>query len=228
VHGEATQQVTVHVQHDTQLAGQAGWRVHVGTAEHPRWPAVGTNPARMLRRGQVELVAQLAAVESGDRLVVTGVPDLAEVDQIVQGYAEVLDDETWTWVSNNHPAAPFEVGLVAADDGSVDIRGQRIDTDHTVLAVAIDETETTIEVATDLGVLGVMPWTTDPTDWDVGTDGGGGLVIDVGGEWMRVTDITGDGSTTQQMTVIRSVNAIVKAHPAGTRVRVAHPIVVAL
>lgn len=228
VHGEATQQVTVHVQHDTQLAGQAGWRVHVGTAEHPRWPAVGTNPARMLRRGQVELVAQLAAVESGDRLVVTGVPDLAGVDQIVQGYAEALDDETWTWVSNNHPAAPFEVGVVAADDGSVDIRGQRVDTDHTVLAVAIDETETTIEVATDLGVLGVMPWTTDPTDWDVGTDGGGGLVIDVGGEWMRVTDITGDGSTTQQMTVIRSINGIVKAHPAGTRVRVAHPIVVAL
>ena len=70
--------------------------------------------------------------------------------------------------------------------------------------------DTSLSVVTTLGPR----WTTNPDDLP--------LDIDVAGERMRVTAISGTG-TTQTFTVERSVNGVVKSHPVGVPVQLADP-----
>lgn len=125
------------------------------------------------------------------------------------------------------PASPFEIGIVGANDGSTDLRGQAIDTDNSTLNASITYNATSLSVASTGGVL----WTTDADDWSTSLNGtgpyGGGLFIVVGGEVMRVTDITG-GSSPQTFTVVRSVNGVIKSHLAGAPVHVRYPVRVGL
>ena len=85
------------------------------------------------------------------------------------------------------------------------------------LAAGITSSATSLSVASTGGTL----WTTDSDDWNPALNGGG-LYIVVGGERMRVTNITG-ASSPQTFTVVRSDNAVVLAHLAGAPVQVAYP-----
>lgn len=88
----------------------------------------------------------------------------------------------------------------------------RLDTEGSSLALAVDETATELVVATDTPH---RVWiTTDGRPQDLP------LWLKMGGETVRVDDVQGEQSP-QTMTVVRSVNGIVKSHPAGTRVRLA-------
>jgi hypothetical protein len=108
--------------------------------------------------------------------------------------------------------------VVALDPLRPDLRGQAVDTDLSTLDTGIDDNDTSLSVASTGGVL----WTVDADDWDTALNGDGGLFIVIGGERMRVTNISGANSP-QTFTVARSVNGVVKAHLAGAAVHVAHP-----
>jgi hypothetical protein len=87
----------------------------------------------------------------------------------------------------------------------------KYDTAGSELDEALDTTETGVDVLTTIGPL----WTTDDdeTPFDVA----------VGGERMTVTDIGAETAGVQTFTVTRSVNGVVKAHAAGTPVRLWAP-----
>lgn len=75
---------------------------------------------------------------------------------------------------------------------------------------AVDSTSTSLSVSTTSGPV----WTTDASEMP--------FDIDVGGERMTVTAITG-ASSPQEFTVTRSVNGVVKSHPVGTAVELFAP-----
>lgn len=86
-----------------------------------------------------------------------------------------------------------------------------VDTDGSELMDPVTETDTTLSVAI-----------TDGPEWRFEAP----FQVEVGGEVMTVTGIT--GVNPQDFTVIRSVTGVVKAHPAGTPLRLATPARVAL
>lgn len=202
-------QVTVTLSTDAQLADHAGWRLHLGTVDEPRVPTLEVN----LRAPGIsdDLYDQVMALDIGDRIVLTGIPEglpRDDVSLLVQGYSESLRLTAHVVVFNLTPESPWHVGQIETDGFD------RIDTDGSTLAAAATSTATSLSVAST-GAL----WTTSSDD----------LPFDIfaGGERMTVTAISGTTSP-QTFTVTRSVNHIVKAQASGTAVRIVDPVFVAL
>lgn len=196
--------VTVNVATDGQLPDQAGWRLHLGTWDESRYPALGVK----LHKAPT-LIPAAAAMDLGDRATVADLPEWlppAPADGIVQGYTETIELLRWRIDCNATPAGPWQV---AVRDG-----GTRRDGDGSTLAAAVGAADTAWSVASP-NVL----WTTDPADFP--------FDLAVGGEVVTVTAITGTSSP-QALVVVRAVNGISKSHPAGSVVRLAAPLVRAL
>lgn len=217
--------VDVNTATDAALVGQAWWRVHRGTIEETRYPAITVD----LTSAGAVFIGQVEAVDVGDRITVTGLPtdwQQGDAELVVLGISETIGTHTRRVTFNTIPASAFEIGVVGTTDGSVDVRGARVDAFNSSLAGALNSTSGTFGVNSPTG----PGWTTDPDDWSTLKHGAGpwgaGLFIVVGGEVMRVTGITGSG--TQPFTVVRSVNGVVKSHLAGAPVHVATPITVGL
>ncbi|MBA0126277.1 hypothetical protein H0B56_12065 [Haloechinothrix sp. YIM 98757] len=168
----------VNVAGDAQLPHQAGWRLHLGTIDEPRFPTVRVdlaNPRMAARHSELQTVAE------GDRMQIINTPAwLPEpVDVIVQGLEENKGQPTHDIVVTCTPASPWTVGVLAptaVDDAEPD-EPIRADTAGSDTAADLDNTATTMLVATRDGPA----WTTDGND----------LPVDVrigGGEDVRVTD----------------------------------------
>jgi hypothetical protein len=216
--------VEVNAAFAASMLDQASWHLAKGTVDEPRYPSLTVDldaaPA---------LAAALDAVGIGDRIEVENLPadwQAGNASLLVLGdrdaYPPGAGDFRRLVTLNTAPASVYEIGVVGANDGSTDLRGQAVDTDLSTLASGITSTGTTLSVASTGGVL----WTTDADDWNPALNGGG-LYLLVGGEQIRVTNITG-ASSPQTFTVVRSTNGVVKTHAAGTQVHVAYPIRVGL
>jgi len=152
------------------------------------------------------------ATDVRSRIRVTDLPSWlppGPVDLYVDGYRETLEPHRWVVEYNCVPGSPWLVGEVGDDELG------RADTTGAELAAPVGAADTTISVATTAGPL----WTTDPA--------GTPFDIQVGGEVMRVTAVTG-ASSPQTFTVTRSVNGITKQHTSGAEVRLAQPAITAL
>lgn len=209
--------VTVNVGGDRQLPDQAGWRVHLGTWDEPRWPHIATNMARLLATGREALAADVAALESGDRLTVDNLPDHLPpglVDQLAQGYQETLDSYEWLWRANTTPAGPYVVGVYSDDEEEPDpAEPQRYDTAGCETTAAFEAgTDTTLNVETTDG----PEWTTDADDLP--------FDIQASGVRLRVTAVAAGASDTQDLTVDQApANGVSKTIPAGTDVSLWQP-----
>lgn len=195
-------QVTLNVETDDQLPSQANWRVHLGTVDEDRWPALDLNFAR-----SPELIDVWTSLPYGPRINALHPPDKVApdaIDAFAEGHVERWDDRTWRASLNTAPATPFLVHVVGSTDGNLG----RVDMANSTLAADATSGATTISVASP-GAL----WRTGSVNFD----------IDVAGERMTVTNISG-GSSPQIFTVVRSMNGVVKAQLATvggitTRVR---------
>lgn len=200
--------VTVNVADDGQLPSQASWRAHLGTWDEARYPLVRVNLAALGDAGKTALMADVVALDCGDRLTIADTPPWlppGPVDQHVEGYAETLAQFVWDMRLVCSPAGPWQVFVVE------DPVFGRLDTGGSELALAVNDADTELLVATDAGS---QPWITTarPADFP--------FTLNLGGEVVEVSAISGDHSP-QTFTVERSVNGIVKGHPAGTRLRIA-------
>lgn len=206
--GRRKDSVTLNVEHDGQVADQAGWRLHLGT-----WAGMRVGQLPFDFAVAEDLIDGYLGVIEGDRVVVTNPPDeyptSSTIDFIVEGADDTIDTENWNPQLNCSPAGPWEVG-VRGDDA----KGKR-DTAGSELASGVNSSATSLSVATTLGPV----WSADDAD--------DGFDIDIGGERMTVTDISGAASP-QTFTVTRSVNGIVKSHSAGAAVRLWRPTIRAL
>jgi hypothetical protein len=163
--------VTLSLADDSLLDQIAGWRLHLGTVDEPRFPAISVYLQR-----RPALIDMVAALDVGDRWQVTGVPldrlPPGGIDQLIEGYTEVLAQYRWELTFQCGPASPWSVGVL--DDP---VYG-RVDTDGSSLAAAAGETDTTLSVASS-----GTTWTVDhsQTPWDVTVSGEQVTVAAVGG-----------------------------------------------
>ncbi|MFK0140723.1 hypothetical protein [Streptomyces murinus] len=198
---------TLNLLDDTQPINHAGWLLHVGSWDETRYPVITVNLATAPAS-----IESAAAVDTGSRVQITNPPGWLPpdtIDLLVQGYAETLDQFTWTLAYNCTPYGPFRVAYES--DGRVDTAGSQ-------LAVAMTSTATTASVSTTSGARWVDS-AAYPAEFP--------FDITVGGERMRVTAITGTTSP-QTFTVTRSTNGVVKAQAANADVRLADPAIIAL
>lgn len=205
--GTYPESIPLNLADDAQVAGAAGWRLHLRTWEGARYPAVRVDLAR-----SPHLIDAALAVGVGDRITITHPPRYGAadtIDLIVQGYVETIAPFQWDIVYTCTPAGPWTVGVF--DDpvlGRLDTAGSRLDVDATAA-------RTSLTVYTTTGPL----WTTAPAEFP--------FDVMVGGERMTVTAISGT-TASQIFTVTRSVNGVVKPQAAGTDVRLAQPLILAL
>lgn len=207
--------VTVSLSSDAATADQAGWRLHLGTVNEPRYPQVSLNLRHPTFTGNINLLNAALTLDIGDRIVINNPPPELPPDPIsliVQGYTEVLGIYEHDIVLTCSPESPYAVGVL--DDAVLG----RPDTDGSTLAGTYPlGTEAAIQVATTNPALPL--WTTSAGDFP--------FDIAVAGERMTVTNITG-ASSPQTFTVTRSVNSVVKPQTSGTDVRLWQPMILSL
>jgi hypothetical protein len=200
---------------DSLVADAAGWRLHLGTVDEPRYPQISINLRHSTFTGNLDLMNAALTIDIGDRLVVNNPPAWLPPDpisQIVQGYSETIGRFEHDITFNCSPESPYRVAVLG------DTLLSQVDTDGSTLSQTYPlGTETTIKVATTTSTSPL--WTTAAGDFP--------FDINVGGERMTVTNITG-GSSPQTFTVTRSVNGVVKAQTSGTDVRLFQPAILSL
>lgn len=132
------------------------------------------------------------------RFLITNTPkEMGSIpaDQIMTGYSEVIDQLEWTAVPSSIPASTEKLGVL-------DFYGWT-DCGASYLAEDLDATETDV----DLQINDICFWYHDEGNYNVM----------IRGEEVTVTAVSvpvGSGSSwTQTLTVIRSVNGVVLAHP---------------
>lgn len=210
--GRFDESVAFNLEADQHLGRHAGWRLALGTWPEMRYPTLTVDLSLA-----PEMVPAWLAVDLGSRVVIANLPaehPPGPVDQLVDGYTETIAPERWQAEINGSPAGPWLPG--ALDDGAApDPTARRLDTDGSELAAGIGVDDTSLSVTVTSGPL----WTTDAAH--VPFD------VTIGGERMTVTAIAGTGSP-QAFTVARSVNGVVKTHPAGVAVQVFDPLRLAL
>jgi hypothetical protein len=202
--GRYDESVSLSLAADSQLPSQAGWRRHTGTWDDARFSAISVSPAL-----NTDLTMAIADVDCGDRITAGNPPAPLppdEIDAIAQGYEETTDGVEWDITLNATPGGPWWV-FVLEDP----VHG-RLDTSGSYLAQPVTSSTTTFLVATDSGKQLWITSTERPQNFP--------FAATMGGEVVKVNSITGDTSP-QLWTVDRSLNGVAKAHPAGTRVRLA-------
>lgn len=212
--GRYEHDVTLALNTDDQAQQHASWRVHLGTWDEARFPVVNMDLTSLADSADPDLAEEAASLDVGDRFHVINPPAWLppeDIEQLAQGFTEVLASHQHTIAANATPARPYDVGVVETTGFN------RLGTADTELNEALDTTETGVDI-----IAGAVRWIdkiTYPSMFP--------FDVLIGGERMTVTDLTGTGLT-QTMTVTRSVNGVVKSHAIGTAVQVIRPIVVAL
>jgi hypothetical protein len=189
---------TVNIDFDSGLADQAGWRLHLGTVDEPRYPQITVNLARVPFVSNPALRQQALAVRMGDRITVSGTPTWLPPDgisQIVIGTSETIDHFQHVITYNCAPESPYRVAVTD------DYYYGRADTDGSQLAADIQAADTSVSVAT---TTSGPRWTTDlsETPFDLAVGGERMTVVAVGtvlgSNAFLLTDLTGwnsQGST---------------------------------
>lgn len=192
---------------DDQVADQATWRLHLGTAEGHR-----ISQLEIEMHFHPDLVQAVLELRNGDLVRIenppTGLPP-GPLDLIVLGASDVITEHTWTVTLNCAPGSPWTVAVVS--DGADENRAHA---DGSTVAADFDAgTDTTLLVSTP-GTFDQPLWTTNPSACP--------MEIVAAGVVLNVTAIS--GSAPQSFTVDATpVNGIVKTIPAGSDVQANHP-----
>jgi len=199
--GVYPESATINCQLDTDLRQHANWRLNQGTTEDLRYPQVVID----LTRNQ-DLIEDWCDSDIGSRVQVTNVPvELPpdDLDLIIEGYTEVIDQVSWKAAANMSPAAPWNVFTVQGGGNS-----GRVGTTSTLTA-GVNSSATSLSVTT---ATGNALWRSGAVNFDIG----------VAGERMTVTNVSGTTSP-QTFTVTRSVNGVVKAQATSATIKLWRP-----
>jgi hypothetical protein len=191
--------LTLNLHTDDLVERAAAWRMHVGTWDETRYPSLGVDLAHPYFLGNPGLVRRLLDLNIGDRLVITDPPPWLpprSVDVLIMGVQYTVTPHSFQVRWTCVPARPYRAAYWNA--------GHRWSGSGTVTSGSLSTSATSFTVTPPADVS----WTHEDGDYD----------IVIGGEVMTVTDVVG---TT--FTVTRSVNGVVKTHPAGSAVELAEP-----
>lgn len=192
--------VDVELATDDQLPQQAAWRLNRRALRVPTWSGLQLKMAAL----PASLVDAWLSADVGTRVVLDGVATAAgaaDVEGVLQGWTERLGNALPTWTAEID-LSPGEIwNLIGTWDGTA-----RYDSGSSTLTSGITSTATSVSVTTS-----------DP--FDLWRSGAVTFMINVGGEIMNVTNVSGTTSP-QTFTVSRSANGVVKSHDAGAEVHV--------
>ena len=197
--------VTVNLYVDSQLFDQAGWRLHLSTVDEDRWPSLS-----LRFNGTPSLIPLWAAMPFGGRITVAnplsqGAPNI--IDAIVEGWSEYWDGIIWVAEVTTSPASPYAVAI-ATDPSPAVQEVPRLGSGTATLSVGISSGDASFGIVSGTGGL----WTTVAADFP--------LDVNIDGERIRLSTITGAASPQTATVSARSVNGIVKAHTAGAAIEV--------
>ena len=209
--GRYPEEFTLKLASDGQAPDQAGWLLHLGTVDEARYPRV-----TVWLQAAPSLIPQVSSLVIGDRMVITDPPgkfQYDDIDLIVQGYTEFINQYRWEFDFVCTPASPWDVGHAGTDGAAADDeRFSWADGTDSIVGNSVSDTETVLPVATPTG----LPWTSDPFDSP--------YLLTVSGETVRVdapggvcnnnpffTSNTTDW-TAQSCSIARST-AVVHPHP---------------
>lgn len=198
---------------DAAVPPFAQWALHLGTLDAARFPSITVN----LAAPDVDdaTAAAVLATDLGDRIEVQNAAAVNVYDPIsllVQGYTETIGPVEHVWSANCTPGELYEV--IELDDPTSRIGAGTV----AELAADVDTDDTTLSV---LCSDGATLWSTDPAQFP--------FDVEVGGERMTVTAITGTTpGTAQDFAVDRAVNGVVKRHTTGDALNLARRAVWAL
>lgn len=212
-------QVDVNTATDEALLSHATWHLAKGTNPAPRYPTVTID-----LDAAPGVIAQVDALEIGDRFDVENLPDewqVGDASLVLLGVKERFPagagDFRRLVTLNAGPADPYEVLLVGNTTGSIDLRGMRAGTELSTVDGSHPSNDTTILIDS----AGIT-WTTSAADFDP-TKNGGGMYLTIAGEVVRVTSIAGAGSA-WTLTVLRGqLGTTARTLPDGSPVRFTYP-----
>lgn len=201
--GEYADAISVNPRWDARLTNLAAWPAQRGAITEQRLDTLAISLTRT-----PGLIPDWLATDIGDRVVVDNIPSALQpdpVDVILVGYTETIQHpRVWRVDMICEPAKIYNEAGVRDDDVS------RRDTAGSELDAPVDADDTTLSVATLTGPLWTQAGAHLPFD------------LNVGGERITVTAVSGSTSP-QTMTVVRSVNGVIKSHAAGAPVRLWAP-----
>lgn len=207
--------VDVNVESDDDLPSHARWRVHVGTWDEARFPAVPIDLAALAKAGKTDLMAAATALDVGDRLHIANLPAFAgagdgSVDLLAWGFTETIGHPIdWDIVVNTAPSGPYAVGTWQADGVDPAGRPTRYGAaDSSTVGSFNAGTDTSLSVDAGNGSL----WTTDAAHFP--------LLIRASGVVLEVTAIAGSSSPQTFTVTATPVNGITKTIPPGSTVDV--------
>lgn len=207
--GRYDEERTLNLIFDAVLQRHAEWLVWLGTQDDLRWPKVTFDIA-----SRPELAEPWLRTRIASRLTVlnppAGVPPAA-LELAIEGYTEVIGETLWKVALNCSPMRPYEIATIEGTGGYEEPYFV-LDSDTSTLSAGVNSSATSLTVASS-GVI----WTTTDEPFD----------IDIGGEQITVTTVTG-ASSPQTFTVTRSVNGVAKAHSSGAVITLWRPPVLGL
>jgi hypothetical protein len=181
----------------TDLANTAWWMTHVGTVDEHRLPGIVIDLGNAGL--SVTLAEQVAALDLGWRLTIADPPSWLTPDAISQLAADITE-ELWTdrriLTITGIPSSPYHVAQERATTAHADPGTS------TTLSTGYSSGATSLVV----NLTGLL-WSVSGADYPVD--------INVAGERMTVTAVSGSGPLTQTMTVTRGVNGVSKAQASG-------------
>lgn len=195
--GRVASQYDVSLADDDQLPDWAGWRLHLGTVDEPRWPTVtvdlDANPG---------LSRQATLVDIGDVIEIQNVGNVGTVRLVVVGIDETAGNDRHTITYNCRPGGAYDV-LVLDDP----VRGCLASGVAYLEADYVAGTDTSMQVGYD--VTG--------HEWG---DGATDVNLRVGGDVVHATNVT--SAYPQVFTVdVTLVSGVAKTIPIGSRVDLA-------
>lgn len=199
---------TLNLAKDSQTTDAAGWLVHIGTWDEPRFPTVTVN----LKSVSALIARRVVAANIGDRITITNAQSLGfydDIQLIVVGYNEHWDDTVHQITFNCVPARPYQVLTLNTTGHKLNSHGSTVNASFNAGA------DTSLSVAVSDGAL----WTTSAAQMP--------FHIKVAGVVLNVTNVTG-ASSPQTFTVDATpVNGVTKTIDAGESVRLERPATIA-
>lgn len=212
--GRYDDSLDLNLQTDDQLPDAANWRLHRGSGvDAPRWPKLCFD---LSRAGETSssLLANLVALDIGSRVQVSNLPSFYSPDSadvLLAQLVETLGPNVWDLDLTTIPALPFDVATYDVTDSLNESRYSGQGTTST--GGTHSPTTTTLFVE----------WTAVGTSFKGWGHDDGDYQILVAGEVMTVTAVSVVTGLTQQLTVVRSVNGVVKTIPANSQVDLYKP-----
>jgi hypothetical protein len=212
--GRYESEISLNTDTDERTTTLAQYQVQLGTIDESRWSGVKVNLARSALVADSAKSYLIRQLDPGGNLGLTNMPTFLppnDVDMLVEGIRETISNSSssreWSFLFNTSPYNPYRINDLTSSANS----NYRAGATNSTTAASVSNSALSFTVATPTGAL----WGTTALK-----PGNFPLLIEMGGEQILLSGITGTSPPQTFNAITRSVNGIVKSHNSGVSVDV--------